>query len=138
MTNHSDLVAEIEVVDIQATGSIPSDAGDLPYVDFDATVMDLLAGNGASGREIVIRQTGAYGADGEVEFEISDDPLIRAGDEFVAFLHESEEGVYFIGGGPTGRLPIEGERVYQLDGSELRADEVPESLTELSQAISTQ
>lgn len=79
------------------------------YTDFAFSVEQVLKGP-QDATEVMIHQTGAEG-----KLEVSDDPLLKPGDEYVMFLHEYETGKYYIMGGPQGRFPIIEGEVFSMD-----------------------
>ena len=78
------------------------------YTDFLFTVDQVLKGKDVE--QILIHQTGAQGKQ-----EITDDPVFIVEDKYVLFLHEYEDGKYFVEGGPQGRFMVVNEKVYSMN-----------------------
>ncbi|HEY8295510.1 MAG TPA: hypothetical protein VIG41_09250 [Micrococcaceae bacterium] len=58
----------------------------------------------AAGDKLTVRQTGGT-VDGVVQ-QTSDDPLFTIGENNVLFLTQPSPGLFYVIGGPTGRLEI--------------------------------
>ena len=61
-------------------------------------------------------QTGAQGKQ-----EITDDPVFIVEDKYILFLHEYEDGKYFVERGPQGRFMVVNEKVYSMNNILLKA-----------------
>lgn len=83
-------------------------AGHLYFTDFSFDVDKVLKGKEV--KQITIHQTGAVGKQ-----EVSDDPLFVPGEQYILFLHEYEDGKYFVLGGPQGRFKIVGDEVFTMN-----------------------
>lgn len=86
----------------------------IPTTDFNFQIDKSLKGDLKQGDIIVIRQTGAEGADQIIE--IPDDSLLKEGDSIFGFLrYSSEHDVYVIVGGPQGRFINQDDQISSFD-----------------------
>lgn len=79
---------------------------------FTAKVEDLIYGSCEDNVDIIM--TGWVDHDTKTIYEISDDPLMQKGDEFIIFARKNESGTYTVLGGPQGRFVIDSDNVYPL------------------------
>ena len=78
------------------------------FTDSLFTVDQVLKGKDVE--QILIHQTGAQGKQ-----EVIDDPVFIVKDKCILFLHEYEDGKYFVEGGPQGRFMVVNEKVYSMN-----------------------
>lgn len=110
----AETVVRVRITGVSGTGNIDSTNGaPLPYTEFDAEVVERIAGDAAD--SIVIRQSGGS-LDG-VTYAIAEDPLMSPGEEYVLFLTEWAPGSYKINGGPSGRFTVVGDEVQPLEST---------------------
>lgn len=101
---NADLVAVGDVVGIAYEGS------DKQTQDIAATgfVFRPIAMNLAGSADIIVKQTG--GRLGNVVQEVTDDPLMQVGSQYLLFLRRVTDGPYigqyFVLGGPQGRFEV--------------------------------
>ena len=79
---------------------------------FTANVEDLIYGSCEDNVDIIM--TGWVDHDTKTIHEISDDPLMKKGDEYIIFARKNESGTYTVLGGPQGRFVIDSDNVYPL------------------------
>lgn len=102
-----DLIARVKIGD----GKQEDKNGFMRTV-FTAKVEDLIYGSCEDNVNIIM--TGWVDHDNKTIYEISDDPLMQKGDEYIIFARKNESGTYTILGGPQGRFVIDGDNVYPL------------------------
>ena len=102
-----DLIARVKIGD-----GIQENRIGLNMTVFTAEVEDLIYGSREDNVDIIM--TGWVDHDTKTIHEISDDPLMKKGDEFIIFARKNESGTYTILGGPQGRFLIENDTVYHL------------------------
>lgn len=102
-----DLIARVKIGDGKQ-----EDKNGFMMTVFTAKVEDLIYGSCEDNVNIIM--TGWVDHDNKTIYEISDDPLMQKGDEFIIFARKNESGTYTILGGPQGRFVIDGDNVYPL------------------------
>jgi hypothetical protein len=96
----------------------------IPTTDFNFQIDHSVKGDLKQGDVIVIRQTGAEGAN--LVTEVHDDPLLKEGDSIFGFLrYSAEHDIYVIVGGPQGRFIDQGNQVSSLDSVNENASWIP-------------
>lgn len=102
-----DLIARVKIGD-----GIRGNNNNIIMTVFTAEVEEMIYG---SDEDIVnIVMTGGVDHDAKIIYEISDDPLMQKGDEYIIFARKNESGTYTVLGGPQGRFVIDGGNVYPL------------------------
>lgn len=109
LSSDCDIIAKVKVTS-QTNG--PKMTSRLMSTIFTAKVEDLIYG--FDEKEIDIFMTGGIDHDQKIIWEISDDPLMNIGDEFIVFADKNEDGTYTILGGPQGRFVIDNDCIYSL------------------------
>lgn len=109
MVRAGDAVVVGRVTGVQGT-SVDRDT-EIRYTDFEVTVDTWIAGAKAPS-PVVVHQMGS--ASGFVTEDVADDPLLRVGERDVLVLSAYAPGRYYVTGGPTGRFPVDGDRVSSL------------------------
>lgn len=107
MTAHSVAVDKIVITHIVKRGIFSqssSTSSAIPYTDFAGNV--LATAKGPTKRTITIRQTGGTDRDGNL-VAVKDDPLLVVGAQAVVFLKSAGPNLFYILGGPAGRLNID-------------------------------
>ena len=102
-----DLIARVKIGDGRQ-----EDKNGFMMTVFTAKVEELIYGSCEDSVEIIM--TGGVDHDAEIIYEISDDPLMQKGDEYIIFARKNESGTYTVLGGPQGRFVIDGGNVYPL------------------------
>ena len=102
-----DLIARVKIGDGK-----PENRSGIMMTVFTAEVEDLIYGDREDSVDIIM--TGWVDHDTKTIYEISSDPLMKKGDEFIVFAQKNESGTYTVLGGPQGRFLIENDTVYPL------------------------
>ncbi len=119
-TDELDLVARVKI----GEGIQDNKSGIMTTV-FTATVEDLIYGSGEETVNVVM--TGGVDHKEKTIFEISDDPLMQNGDEFIIFARKNESGTYTVLGGPQGRFVIDNDLVYPMSSCSSQAMQINDS-----------
>ncbi|MBN1682042.1 hypothetical protein JW865_00630 [Candidatus Bathyarchaeota archaeon] len=111
--SNSDLVARCKVLSMETHKIKLADqsGGTVPLTYVTVEVVNMINGSSKIST-IIVNQYGGE-VDGKLE-SVLGDPLMKTGDDFVLFLKESKSGNYWPVGGPQGRFPIVGGKVYSL------------------------
>ena len=102
-----DLIARVKIGDGK-----PENRSGIMMTVFTAEVEDLIYGDREDSVDIIM--TGWVDHDTKTIYEISSDPLMKKGDEYIIFARKNESGTYTVLGGPQGRFLIENDTVYPL------------------------
>ena len=108
MTKDSDMIALVREDKLLET----YEEGGLPFSEYQMQVIEPILGVNQN-EEITILMTG-----GEVEdyiMEVEDDPLIRDGEEFLAFCKQNKDGTFRVVSGPQGRMVYEDGKLSSLN-----------------------
>lgn len=109
LSSDCDIIAKVKVT---SRRNGPKMTSQLMSTIFTAKIEDLIYGSDE--KEIDIFMTGGIDHEQKIIQEISDDPLMNIGDEFIIFADKNEDGTYTILGGPQGRFVVDNECVYSL------------------------
>lgn len=97
LVSASDLIGKVEVGDVYKEYEVNG----IPFTQYNLIVVKSIF-NCEKGENIVLTMTGIN--NGEIKSEISDDTLLSKGDMILIFAKKSEDGTYYILGGPQGRF----------------------------------
>lgn len=111
LSGSSDLIAVISIKEAVADDDFSG--VNVLMTKYTATVKELIYGDDSE--EIQIVMTGGIDHKEKKIYEITDDPLMNEGDEFLVFAKKNKSGTYTILSGSQGRFLIENNKVYSLN-----------------------
>lgn len=110
LTQNSNLIAQISVED---SNFYTTDYG-IPMTNYTVNVITPIYGC-IEGDSVNLVMTG--GPDGDVLYEIADDPLMSIHDDFIVFARQNDDGTYTVLSGSQGRMSVENNFVSSLNVS---------------------
>lgn len=111
LARNSDLIALVSIQEPEKDGSYKISS--IRMTQFPAAVVERYYGE--EEQEIKIVMTGGIDESEKKIYEIADDPLMKAEEEYLIFARKNEDGTYTILGGPQGRFVLEDGKVYSLN-----------------------
>ncbi|MGD9676976.1 MAG: hypothetical protein AB7V16_01255 [Vulcanibacillus sp.] len=108
ISEKSDVIAIVSVI---GTNRKYMEQG-IPFTEYNVEVVTPIYGS-EKGEILTILMTGMENDDKIIE--IIDDPLMKAGEEFLIFCWQNDNGTYTILGGPQGRLEYQNGRLNSLN-----------------------
>ncbi|MGN1126604.1 MAG: hypothetical protein ACI4RI_04120, partial [Ruminococcus sp.] len=111
LTNNSDLIA---LININKENLSTDECAGIPMSTYTAKVKESVCGC-KSGDNVDIVMTG--GVKDKKLYEVSDDPLMDEGDQYIIFAKKNKNGTYTILSGSQGRLEYKNGNVSSLNES---------------------